>query len=97
MLGVGAAVYLAATIRTQELPSLPVAGMSASIGLTFLVGVGGTAVGSDTGGVANVFGSLGLGAAAVRLGWLLWAEPDASDRRDVRGGRAVVTLTGGRG
>ena len=74
MIGVGVAVYLAAVAHTGEVSRRAVAAIAVSVATTFLVGLGGTAGGVDTGTVANVVGSVSL---AVTLGWLgvsLWSE-----------------------
>lgn len=91
MMGVGVAVYLAATMRTNELPRPPVAAVAAAIAATFLVGVGGTAVGADTGTVASVIGSVGLAAAAGWLGVTLWAEPALRGRSSLLPAGTVIT------
>jgi hypothetical protein len=80
VMGFGIAVYLRAVMRTDELPMTAVAMLAASVAATFVVGVGGTVLGSDTGDVASAVGSVGLAAATSWLGVWLWTESGPSPK-----------------
>ena len=77
-IGVGVGGYLRAVMHTDELPTAAVAMLAASIAATFLIGVGGTLLGEDTGDVASAVGSITLAAAATWLGVRLWTETGPS-------------------
>lgn len=74
VMGTGIAAYLNAVRRTNELPKAAVATLAVSVAATFVVGVSGTLLGTDTGGTALVIGSIGVTVATSWLGVWLWTE-----------------------